>query len=126
MINRPDSRKSQSRIFKDRTRRPWRLSHRLQTRELGFRCERGSFERIFKRSSSDKRRVRSMLANLGIRLWDLVSFEAKDLSCIANTICFNGLVFLSQMSDQLGGLFFNGESGFSSKTDIDLNNAFFF
>lgn len=43
-----------------------------------------------------------------------------------NTTCFNGLVFLSQMSDQLGGFFFNGESAFSAKADIVSVNAFFF
>lgn len=56
----PDERKSQSRSLRARWRRPWRFSHRLQTRETSLLFwKSGSFWRILRRRESGKESVRS-------------------------------------------------------------------
>ena len=62
------------------------------------------------------------MEKFGIRVLVLESLgEDRDSSCMDTTMCLRGLVFLSQISDQLGGRFFNGELGlglFSTENDI--------
>lgn len=77
-----------------------------------LRGESGSLERIWRRIWSESRSVWSEFGKLKIGVWDLGKLE---LGIIVKITCLRGLVFLTQKSDQLGGLFFrvNGELGFS-------------
>ncbi|KAK4740677.1 hypothetical protein SAY87_024265 [Trapa incisa] len=96
-INRPDSMKAQSRTLMDLTRRPWRLSQRLQTREMERRWEPGSLERILRRVSSERRSVRSTVDTLEPRVCEL-EWEGSGM---AKKTWFRDLGLFTHRSDQV-------------------------
>lgn len=122
---RPETRKFQSRSLRERTRRPWRLNQRLETRKLDFVCDWGSLERIWRRSWSERREIGSersierskkrVLLGWGLGLEREWSFTAK-------TTLLRDFLLLSQRSDQLDGVcvFFNGETGFGFSGEKDI------
>ncbi|KAJ8649478.1 hypothetical protein MRB53_002501 [Persea americana] len=65
----------ESRSLRERRRRPWRASQRLQTREFGRYWEDGRREKMRRSSESDRREVGSMALKSSTAFFSRVSME---------------------------------------------------